>query len=320
MQEIERSVEVPFQLAGVRLDVGASQLFPEFSRSRIQSWIKSGAMTLNGNSVQIKTKLFGGERIDLKAQMEKEASWQPQAIALEVVHEDAEILVINKPVGLVVHPAAGHADGTILNALIHHAPDIAALPRAGIVHRLDKDTSGLMVVAKTLNAHRSLVEQLQDRSMGREYEAVVNGLVLKDGRVDAPIGRHPMQRKKMAVVAKGKAAVTHYRVLERFQTCTHLRLKLETGRTHQIRVHMAHIKHPIVGDPLYAGRQRQGKHSPAIAQVLGAFARQALHAKRLMLEHPKSGASLAWETELPEDMQQLLAQLARDAQSGAADA
>jgi 23S rRNA pseudouridine1911/1915/1917 synthase len=231
-----------------------------------------------------------------------------------VVYEDQHLLVINKPAGLVVHPAAGHADGTLVNALLNYAPEVENLPRAGIVHRLDKDTSGIMVVARSLIAHTSLVEQLQERTMGREYEAVVVGTMTGGATVDAPIGRHPTDRKKMAVVAAGKPAVTHYRLLERFAAHTHIRCKLESGRTHQIRVHMAHVRHPLVGDPAYGGRLRLPKGTTEeLREELARFQRQALHARQLTLEHPETGAILTWETPLPADMVQLIAALRKHA-------
>lgn len=242
---------------------------------------------------------------------------QAESIDLDIVYEDEHILVVNKPAGLVVHPAAGNYTGTLVNALLHYLPQMAELPRAGIVHRLDKDTTGLMVVAKTLAAHNRLVRQLQARSVSREYEAVAIGQFTGPGKVDAPIGRHPKQRKKMAVVPHGgKPAVTHFRVLRRFDWHAHLRLKLETGRTHQIRVHMAHIHHPLVGDPLYGGRfKKPAGIDPHLAEVLRQFPRQALHAAELGLEHPASGEYMRWTAPLPADMQMLLTELEQDCES-----
>lgn len=313
MEEIQFKMRVPMEYAGDRFDHAAAQMFPEFSRSRLQSWIKSGELTLDGNPGKPKSKLFGGELLEINAQLEENQAWQAQDIPLDIVHEDASILVLNKPAGLVVHPAAGHADGTLLNALLHHVPGIAALPRAGIVHRLDKDTTGLMVVAKTLQAHAHLVEQLQTRTMGREYEAVVMGTVTAGATVDEPIGRHPMQRKKMAVITSGKPAVTHFKIVQRFRAHTHLRVKLETGRTHQIRVHLSHIRYPIVGDPVYAGRARLPKGcSPELIACLQGFDRQALHAQLLRLTHPDSGEEMQWSVPLPDDMENLLGRLQED--------
>lgn len=307
---IRASFEVPHELSDRRLDQAVAELMPEHSRSRLQGWIKDGNLTLNGRKCKPRDKVMMGDRIELDAEPEVQVTWQAQAIELDVVYEDEHLLVINKPAGLVVHPAAGHADGTLVNALLNYAPEVENLPRAGIVHRLDKDTSGIMVVARSLIAHTSLVEQLQERTMGREYEAVVVGELTGGATVDAPIGRHPRDRKKMAVVASGKPAVTHYRLIERFAAHTHIRCKLESGRTHQIRVHMAHVRHPLVGDPLYGGRLRLPKGTTeALRDVLAGFQRQALHARQLTLEHPETGEILRWETPLPEDFNQLLTAL-----------
>ncbi|HCF9492846.1 TPA: 23S rRNA pseudouridine(1911/1915/1917) synthase RluD, partial [Pseudomonas aeruginosa] len=253
---IQRAAEVPFELGGQRLDQIAAQLFPEHSRSRLAGWIKDGRLTVDGAVLRPRDIVHSGAQLVLEAEQEAQGEWLAQDIELEIVYEDEHILVIDKPAGLVVHPAAGHQDGTLLNALLYHVPDIANVPRAGIVHRLDKDTTGLMVVAKTLEAHTKLVAQLQARSVSRIYEAIVIGVITFGGTIDAPIGRHGVQRQKMAVVDAGKVAVSHYRVLERFRAHTHTRVKLETGRTHQIRVHMSHIGYPLVGDPVYGGRFR----------------------------------------------------------------
>lgn len=305
--KIERSATVSDDCFGKRLDQVAVKLFSEFSRSRLQQWIKQGQLTVNGEVQVPKFKLQGGERLELSAELQQEGDWEAQDIALNIVYEDEHLLVINKPAGLVVHPAAGNRDGTVLNALLHHCPELDSVPRAGIVHRLDKDTTGLMVVAKSLQAHADLVAQLQERTVHREYEAVAVGVLTGGGVVDAPIGRHPKQRKKMAVVSGGKEARTHYRVLKRFEGHTYIRLKLETGRTHQIRVHMAHIKYPLVGDALYGGRFKIHKGaSTEMQDFLRHFERQALHARELGLHHPQTGENMLWESELPDDMQQLL--------------
>ncbi len=299
--------------AGARLDQVSAQLFSDYSRSRLQLWIKSGELRVDGKTLKPRAKLQGGELIEIQAQAESCGEWQAQRIALDIVFEDHHILVINKPAGLVVHPAAGHADGTLLNAILYHAPVLATVPRAGIVHRLDKDTTGLMVVAKNLKAHAHLVDQLQTRSMGREYEAVISGVMTGGGCVDQPIGRHPVHRKKMAVIPTGKPATTHYQVIKRFRQHTHVSLKLETGRTHQIRVHMAYIHYPIVGDATYAGRMKiPGSADPALVGFLRAFKRQALHAKRLQLVHPDTGEQVHWEVPLPADMQTLIGMLDED--------
>lgn len=313
-QIVEAEFVVPVELSDTRLDQVLVELMPEYSRSRIQQWNKQGAIRVNGSILKAKEKLRVNDLIEVRAELESQGSWQAQDIPLNIVYEDQELIVLNKPAGLVVHPAAGNQDGTLVNALLHHFPAIETVPRAGIVHRLDKDTTGLMVVAKTLTAHAHIVEQLQDRSMGREYEAVAAGTMTGGGTVSEPIARHAQNRKKMAVTPFGKHAVTHYRVLQRFAAHTHIRVKLETGRTHQIRVHMAHIKHGLVGDSVYGGRQKMpAGASEELKQHLRQFPRQALHAKRLTLIHPQTAEELSWESELPDDMQQLLQALAQDA-------
>lgn len=310
---IRLSAQVAPESGGQRLDQVAAQLFPDFSRSRLQGWIKDGSLTVDGKSVRTRDPVYGGELLELDAERETQGDWQPEAIELDVIYEDHALLVINKPAGLVVHPAAGHQDGTLLNALLHHAPELAKVPRAGIVHRLDKDTTGLMVVAKTLEAQNDLVNQLQARTVTREYECVVVGVMTAGGKVDQPIARHGTNRQKMAVVAGGKEAVSHYRVISRFRAHTHVKVKLETGRTHQIRVHMSHIHFPLVGDQTYGGRLRiPPGASQALIRMLREFPRQALHARRLELQHPDDGRIMRWETPLPRDMQALLAMLRDD--------
>lgn len=311
------SARVGVDLAGKRLDQALAQLFPNYSRSRLQQWVKEGLVTLDGVACRPRDKVLGGEWITLEARLEDQVECQPEAIELDIVYEDESLLVINKPAGLVVHPAAGNPDGTLQNALLHHDSELIQLPRAGIIHRLDKETTGLLVIAKTPGAHRNLVEQLQAREFEREYRAIVIGVMTAGGSVDKPIGRHPTQRIKMAVTYSGKEAVTHYRVEERFRAHTYLKVKLETGRTHQIRVHMAHIRYPLVGDPVYAGRLRQpAGASEQLREKLRHFHRQALHAKRLGLTHPVSGEWIEWEAPLPEDMQQLLEVLREDLKHG----
>ena len=308
--------QVPDALAGRRLDQVLAELFSDFSRSRLQQWVKDGCVLVDGKPMRPRDKLYGGEEIVLQVKLEVETAFEPEPIPLDIVYEDESILVINKPAGLVVHPAAGNWQGTLLNALLHHAPQLATVPRAGIVHRLDKETTGLLVVAKTLEAQTSLVEQLQARSFTREYDAVVNGVLTGGGTVNAPMGRHPVDRKRMAVVRSGgKPAVTHYRVEERFRAHTHLKIRLETGRTHQIRVHMAHLRYPLVGDPVYGGRLRLPPASgERLQETLRRFPRQALHASRLGLQHPQSGEYMEWQAELPQDMQKLIAVLREDLQ------
>jgi 23S rRNA pseudouridine1911/1915/1917 synthase len=293
--------------AGLRLDQAAAELFPDFSRARLQKWIRGGELTVDGRPAKPTQRLSGGEKLALDAEPELSEAVLAQAIPLALLHVDDDLIVLDKPAGLVVHPAAGNTDGTLQNALLHFDPRLAALPRSGIVHRLDKDTSGVLVVARSLRAHTSLVVQLQSRDMSRQYRAVVMGELIAGGTVDAPVGRHPVDRKRMAVVASGRPAVSHYRVLERFRGLTHLAVSLETGRTHQIRVHMAHIGHPLVGDPLYgrSSRRRRGM-SDALAEVLRAFPRQALHAETLELVHPGSGETVRFSAPLPGDFAALL--------------
>ena len=309
-EQIQLTARIPADVAGRRLDQVLAELFPQFSRSRLQQWVKSGELLLDGRRVAARYKVAGGETVTLGAKLAEQSEVQPQAIALDIRYRDDHLLVINKPAGLVVHPAAGNPDGTLQNALLHADPALVALPRSGIVHRLDKDTSGLMVVARSLAAHKSLVEQLQARRVHREYLALVQGQVTAGGTVDAPIGRHPRDRLRMAVVSAGKPAISHYRVLERFPAYTLLQVRLETGRTHQIRVHMASIHHPLVGDPLYGGRPRLPRAASArLREALAGFRRQALHARRLELEHPATGKPVAWEVEPPADFEHLLAVL-----------
>lgn len=295
---------------GMRFDQAAAALFGEFSRERLKQWIASGALQLDGQTVKPKVKVQTGQHMTLDATLEASSEWSAEAIELDIVHEDDSVLVINKPAGLVVHPAAGNPDGTLLNALLHHYPQQAELPRAGIVHRLDKDTTGLMVVARTLQAHHSLINQLKDKTVTREYDAIVVGPMTAGGQVDQPLGRHPKDRKRQAVVASGKPAVTHYRVAERFPAHTHVRCQLETGRTHQIRVHMAFVKHPLVGDPVYGGRFKMpAGASEALREALRVFPRQALHARRLRFDHPDTGEMISCQADMPDDMVQLLALL-----------
>ncbi|MBB1605937.1 MULTISPECIES: 23S rRNA pseudouridine(1911/1915/1917) synthase RluD [unclassified Pseudomonas] len=313
---IQLAAEVPFDLGGQRLDQVAAQLFPEHSRSRLAGWIKDGRLTVDGAVLRPKDVVHAGSHLALEVQLEAQGEWKAQDIELDIVYEDEHILVIDKPAGLVVHPAAGHQDGTLLNALLHHVPHLANVPRAGIVHRLDKDTTGLMVVAKTLEAHTNLVAQLQARSVSRIYEAIVVGVIVAGGKIDAPISRHGVMRQKMAVVPTGKQAISHYRVLERFRSHTHTRVKLETGRTHQIRVHMSHIGFPLVGDPVYGGRFRiPPGASPTLVESLRDFPRQALHARFLELDHPATGERMKWESPLPDDFTWLLSLLRQDNES-----
>jgi 23S rRNA pseudouridine1911/1915/1917 synthase len=296
--------------AGMRLDQVLAKLLPQYSRSRLQDWIADGQVKLDGAPATIKQKVWGGELIEVVLQTHPaEQPYQAEDIGLDIVFEDADILIINKPAGLVVHPGSGNWQGTLLNALLHYAPQLAEVPRAGIVHRLDKDTSGLLAIAKTIIAQTSLIRQLQARTVQREYYALVYGEVAHAGMVNAPIDRHPTQRTKMAVVENGKPAVTHYTIVERFPGCTLLRCRLETGRTHQIRVHLTSIRHPLIGDSTYIKGPQ--KCAPQLRALLNDFPRQALHAAQLGLEHPESGVWLEWQALLPADLAQLLQNIRR---------
>lgn len=311
---IQLSATIPAELAGLRIDQALAQLFPEYSRSRLQQWIQQGQVTVNAKPIKAKEKVWGGELVAINAELpHADVPWQAQAIDLNIVFEDEALLVINKPPGIVVHPAAGNWRGTLVNALLHHAPSLATLPRAGLIHRLDKDTSGLLVIAKSLIAHTSLTKQLQARTVKREYNAVVQGQIIAGGTIDAAIERHPRLRKQMTISQTGKPATTHYRVLERFRAHTLLKVNLETGRTHQIRVHMASIHHPVVGDMTYGGRLQIAKGmSTELANFLRQFKRQALHARTLGLIHPVTGEYCEWTSDLPADMEQLLTLLRED--------
>ncbi|TRX54409.1 23S rRNA pseudouridine(1911/1915/1917) synthase RluD [Thalassomonas sp. M1454] len=314
-EKIQHQDIVPDSCLGKRLDQTIAQMFPDYSRSRLKDWILDGSVQVNGEVVtRAREKMMGGETISINAAVEVEVHYKAQDIKLDIVYEDDDILVINKPAGLVVHPGAGNPDGTVLNALLHHCPEQDKLPRAGIVHRLDKDTTGLMVVAKTIAAQTNLVESLQAREITREYEAIANGIMTAGGVVDEPIGRHATKRTHMAVVLSGRPSVTHYRVVEKYRLHTRLRLRLETGRTHQIRVHMSHIQHPLVGDPVYGGRPRPPKNaSEELREILRGFKRQALHAALLSLYHPITGELMTWTAPVPDDMVKVALALQEDA-------
>ncbi len=306
-ETIYLSGRIPEQAAGKRLDQVLAGLFSQYSRSRLQQWTKRGWVLIDGAPATVRQRVLGGESVEIRAELQEEGAVEPQAMALDIVYQDDQLLVINKPAGLVVHPAAGNREGTLQNGLLHLDPALVSVPRAGIVHRLDKDTSGLMVVARTLEAHTSLVGQLQARSVSREYLALVHTVLTAGGTVDAPIGRHPKDRMRMAVVESGKPAISHYRVLERFAAHTLVQVRLETGRTHQIRVHMAYIHCPLVGDPVYGGRLRIPRGaSERLQEALRGFRRQALHAQKLSFIHPGSGEQVGWEVEPPADFIELL--------------
>ncbi len=302
------TVIVAEEHTGKRLDQALALLCPQHSRSRLQAWIKNGFVTVNGEMRKQKDSVYGGQAIDVLAPTAPESgSWVGQDMPLDIIHEDDDLIILDKSPGIIVHPGAGNPDKTLLNALLFYCPQLAQIPRAGIIQRLDKDTSGIMVVAKSLRAHRQLVKDLQSRNITREYRAVVHGRLISGGRVHAPIGRHPTQRKRMAVSDRGKTATTDYRIIHTFPAFTDIKVKLHTGRTHQIRVHMLHLGHPVVGDRLYGGRNRMGKNiSPALRETITAFPRQALHACTLGLTHPETKQALSWSIPLPADMQSLL--------------
>jgi 23S rRNA pseudouridine1911/1915/1917 synthase len=306
-------VEFPPEYAGKRLDQALAALLPQYSRSRIQGWIEDGAVLVNGLGVKARDKVTGGEAAVVEARLPAETRIEAEKLPLDIVHQDAHIIVINKPAGVVVHPGAGNPGKTLQNALLAHDPKLKRVPRAGLVHRIDKDTSGLLVVARTLEAQTALVAELGEHEIEREYLAVCTGAMTGGGTVDKPIDRHRSHRLKFAVRSDGREAVTHYRIEKRFREHTLVRVRLETGRTHQIRVHLEHIGYPIVGDPLYAGRKRYPKGaSPELRDTLEKFGRQALHAAKLTLTHPKSGRRVSFEAPLPADMKRLIAMLERD--------
>ncbi|MDH4273696.1 MAG: 23S rRNA pseudouridine(1911/1915/1917) synthase RluD [Gammaproteobacteria bacterium] len=321
MTEILLNGAVPVSAHGQRLDQVLAAMFPDYSRSRLQQWLREGRVRLNGEVQQVtKFKVLGGEQVELRVPETLPSSndWQPQAITLDIVYEDADVIIVNKRAGLVVHPAAGNHEGTLVNALLAHAPEMAGLPRGGLIHRLDKDTTGLLVAARNLKAHHKLTRALQEREVKRIYLAVVNGEFTAGGTVDAPLDRHPVDRKRRAVVMGGREAVTHYRIEERFRAHTLLRCQLETGRTHQIRVHMTHIHHPIVGDPVYGGRLRIPRGAtPALVQCLRGFSRQALHAAQLGFVHPATQTPMEWQAPVPQDMQALIDTLREDTRDAA---
>lgn len=320
-KQIKLSQIVPDHLYGKRLDQVLAEMFPDYSRSRIKDWILADAVLVNQQCCNTpRQKMLGGEQIDVHASLPEDERFSAEPIALDVVFEDEHILVINKPAGLVVHPGAGNSDGTLLNALLHHCPAIAEVPRAGIVHRLDKDTTGLMVIAKTVPAQTHLVEAMQAREITREYEAICYGAMTGGGSVNRALGRHPTKRTLMAVIENGKPAVTHYRVMEKYRAHTRLRLRLETGRTHQIRVHMTFISHPLIGDPVYGGRPRPPRQADeSLLVMMRNFKRQALHAIMLKLAHPITGQILEWHAPLPDDMVALNAALRADTQKHGMD-
>ena len=320
-EKIQLAELVPDELTGMRLDQALARMFPEFSRGQLTKWIKSGDVSVDNKQLRPRDSVTGGEHVSISTELSnQDDSWTAESISLDIVHEDDDVIILNKPAGMVVHPGAGNQQGTLVNALLAHAPQLSAIPRAGIVHRIDKATTGLLMVAKTLQAHNSLVSQLQARTVVREYQAIAVGVMTAGGTVDAPIGRHHLDRKRMAVSQSGKPAVTHYRVEQRFRAHTYIRCKLETGRTHQIRVHMAYIRHPLLGDPVYGGRFKLAKGMTEVCrEAIQGFRRQALHAGILGFKHPSSGEDVSWQVDLPEDMQTILSILAEDARQAEND-
>ncbi len=309
-----RDANIPSELSGLRLDKASASLFPEFSRNQLKHWIEDGNLQLNGAGKRPRDKVSEGDHLTLSVVLEEQVPCEPEDLPLDILYQDESLTIINKPAGLVVHPGAGNRQGTLQNALLFHDPASINLPRAGIVHRLDKETSGVMVVARTQQAHTFLVAALQERAVNREYRALVSAMPISGGTVDEPIGRHATQRTRMAIKLNGKPAITHYRIAERFRAHTLLKVNLESGRTHQIRVHLAHVHMPVTGDPVYGGRLRlPPSASESLKQTLRQFRRQALHAFRLEFIHPETGETRHWEAPLPDDMQQLLQALRDDA-------
>ena len=301
------TIIIPERMTGDRLDVALSEMLPDYSRSKITAWIKSGDALINNKAFKPKDKVNGSQMVMLSLNKKQNNDWSAENIALNIVFEDEDIIIINKPFGLVTHPGAGNWNGTLANALLYYDPELSKLDRAGIVHRLDKNTSGLMVIARNEKSQKYLVEQLQSHSVVREYSAIVYGHMISGGSVNDPIGRDPKDRIKQAVSSNGKDATTHYRVIDRFKSHTHVKAILETGRTHQIRVHLSHIGYPLLGDPMYGGRVRfPKKASEILKESLLGFKRQALHSKKLTLNHPSTGELMSWKAPLPDDMLELL--------------
>ena len=307
MSKLQLQITIPEELSGKRLDQALAILYPEHSRSRIQSWIKSGDVSVNQSHHKQRDEVNYGDVIEIDTELQSIDSYEAEEIELDIIYEDKDIIIINKPAGLVVHPGAGNPNHTLVNALLHFDNTLQAIPRAGVIHRLDKDTTGIMVVARTLESHTFLVDKLQKREIKREYQTVVCGQLISGGSIENKMGRHPVHRTKMAVTHSGKVATTHYKILKKFQHYTHLHVQLETGRTHQIRVHMSHIKHPIVGDPVYGNNKSFKKGiDPELRDIIGNFKRQALHAFSLELPHPSSTDKMKFTTELPDDINTLI--------------
>lgn len=311
---IQIDTVIPEEMSGKRLDQALAKLLPEHSRARLQGWIRDGYVLIDKKIMRPRDKIQGGEQVEIQAEIEVQISASPENIPLEIIFEDEYLIIINKPAGLIVHPGAGNPQHTLMNALLHHDQKLDQVPRAGIVHRLDKDTSGLLVIARTPQSHTSLVKQLQTRDMRREYVTIVSGVMTAGGTIDQPIGRHPKHRTRMAIVKNGRTAITHYRIIRKYRHHTQLQVNLETGRTHQIRVHMTWYHHPIIGDPVYGAKKQLVKGMDSnLANIVTAFPRQALHARAIQLLHPHSDELMTWEAPIPEDITELIDSLKLDA-------
>jgi len=311
---IQIDTVIPEEMSGKRLDQALAKLLPEHSRARLQGWIRDGYVLIDKKKMRPRDKIQGGEQVEIQAEIEVQVSASPENIPLEIIFEDEYLIIINKPAGLIVHPGAGNPQHTLMNALLHHDQKLDQVPRAGIVHRLDKDTSGLLVIARTPQSHTSLVKQLQTRDMHREYVTIVSGVMTAGGTIDQPIGRHPKHRTRMAIVKNGRTAITHYRIIRKYRHHTQLQVNLETGRTHQIRVHMTWYHHPIIGDPVYGAKKQLVKGMDSnLANIVTAFPRQALHARAIQLLHPHSDELMTWEAPIPEDITELIDSLELDA-------
>ncbi|MFB3100208.1 MAG: 23S rRNA pseudouridine(1911/1915/1917) synthase RluD [Gammaproteobacteria bacterium] len=311
---IQIDTVIPEEMSGKRLDQALAKLLPEHSRARLQGWIRDGYVLIDKKLMRPRDKIQGGEQVEIRAEIEVQISASPENIPLQIVFEDEYLIIINKPAGLIVHPGAGNPQHTLMNALLHHDQKLEQVPRAGIVHRLDKDTSGLLVIARTPQSHTSLVKQLQTRDMHREYVTIVSGTMTAGGTIDQPIGRHPKHRTRMAIVKNGRTAITHYRIIRKYRHHTQLQVNLETGRTHQIRVHMTWHHHPIIGDPVYGTKKQLVKGMDSnLANIVTAFPRQALHARAIQLLHPHSDELMTWEAPIPEDITALIDSLELDA-------
>lgn len=316
IESININIIIPDELSGKRLDQALAELLPEHSRARIQNWIRDDFVQIDKKAMRPRDKVHGGEKVEIRAEIESQISAAPEDIPLEIIFEDEHLIVINKPAGLIVHPGAGNPKHTLMNALLHYDQQLEQVARAGIVHRLDRDTTGLLVVARTPQSHTSLANQLQARKIHRGYLVIVSGIMTAGGTVEQPIGRHPKNRTKMAIVKNGRPSTTHYRIIKKYKHHTQLQINLETGRTHQIRVHLSWLHYPIIGDPLYGAKKPLVKGmDPKLASYISAFPRQALHARTIQLLHPLSNEMMEWQAPIPEDMKELIKTLELDAKS-----